>query len=247
MLHTESAFEMNYGLESSHLDAARSSLRRLLDSSGRDPAARDFAARWHALTAMLYCTRNDARQARLEINRGLRFDADHKYGNLVAGALDEYEMSVSAPRKARDANLATVKRPSLSYRMIVSKYPDFFEARLRFSRELNDQKAREQLDIVVARATSPDVLYLAHMFLARLHERANRAGDAEREYEARARSRPIRQRSSRSFESPPCAARTTGPVAGCGDSHDGGSRTRGPVELLELVCHGRRSVRRTSG
>ena len=184
MLHTESAFEMNYGLESFHLDVARSSLRRLLDSSGPDPAARDFAARWHALTAMLYRTRNDARLARLEVNRGLRFDADHKYGNLVAGALAEYEMSVASPRKARDANLATFKYPSLSYRMIVSKYPDFFEARLRFSRELNDQNAREQLDIVVARATSPDMLYLAHMFLARLHERANRTGDAEREDEA---------------------------------------------------------------
>ena len=245
MLHTESAFEMNYGLESFHLDLARSSLRRLLDSSGPDPPARDFAARWHALTAMLYGTRNDVRQARLEVNRGLRFDADHKYGNLVAGALAEYEMSVAPPRKARDANLATFKYRSLSYRMIVSKYPDFFEARLRFSRQLNDQNAREQLDIIVAQATSPDVLYLAHMFLARLHERANRTGDAERDVRSGARGRALsvsahRAHSNRRHARPG----RVGPVAGCGHSHDGGRRTRGPVELLELVCHRRRSLLR---
>jgi hypothetical protein len=179
MLHTESAFAVDNGRESFHLDMARSFLRRLLDSRERaDPVAKDFAARWYALTAMLYCTRHDARRARNEINRGLTLDSDHKYVNLLASALLEYEAPVY-----KASHLA-----AQGYRMIVSKHPDFFEARLRLGWILirNDslQNAREQLEVVAARATNVDLLYLAHMFLALLHERANRPGDAEREYEA---------------------------------------------------------------
>jgi hypothetical protein len=179
MLHTESAFnEVNDGPESYHLDLARSSLRRLLDSARSNPAAKDFAARWHALTAMLYCTRQDARRARIEVNRGLSLDADHKYVNLVANAVLEYEANF----------YKALHVAAQGYRVIVANHPDFFEARLRLGSVLirNDslQNAREQLEIVATRATSTDVLYLAHMFLASLHERAHRADDAEREYEA---------------------------------------------------------------
>src|SRR5215208_747305 len=54
MLHTESAFsEVNDEPQSYQLDLARSLLQRFLGSLGRsEPGAKDYAARWHAVTAM---------------------------------------------------------------------------------------------------------------------------------------------------------------------------------------------------
>jgi hypothetical protein len=94
MLHTESAFDdANDEPQFYQLDLARSLLQRLLGSVGRsDPGAKDFAARWHALTAMLHCVRNDELQARIEINRGRALDANHRYVSLVDTALFEYRI-----------------------------------------------------------------------------------------------------------------------------------------------------------
>jgi hypothetical protein len=169
------------------LDVARSFLPALLDSRvSVDLAARDFAARWHALTAMLYCTRYDERRARNEINRGLSLDPDHKYVSLVANALVESQIT-SAYRLLGGRTTEALYQAAQGFRIIIAKHPDFVEARLRLgwvlTRNNSPQNAREQLEIVAARATRADVLYLAHMFLASLHERANRAADAEREYE----------------------------------------------------------------
>ena len=75
-----------------------------------------------------------------------------------------------------------------TYRGIIANHPEFDEARLRLGwvLALNDSvdNAREQLEMVAARATRPDLAYLAHMFLGALHERARRPADAAREYEA---------------------------------------------------------------
>jgi len=182
MLHTESAFsEVNDEPQSYQLDLARSLLQRFLGSLGRsEPGAKDFAARWHAVTAMFHCIRNDEPRARIEITRGRAVDVNHKYVNLVDNALFEYRIFTFYK--------GTLQQAAQRYRLIVSNDPEFFEARLRLGRTLtlNNalQNAREQLEIVAARATSTDVLYLAHMFLATVHERADRDADAEREYEA---------------------------------------------------------------
>jgi tetratricopeptide (TPR) repeat protein len=182
MLHTESAFGVIHDEPQFYqLDLARSLLQRSLGSLGRsEPGAKDFAARWHALTAMLHCVRNDEPRARFAIERGRALDVNHKYVNLVDNALFEYRIV-----RSYKGNLQLVAQ---RYRLIVSDYPDFFEARLRLGRILTLnaalQSAREQLEIVAARATSTDVVYLAHMFLASVHERARRDADAEREYEA---------------------------------------------------------------
>ena len=182
MLHTESAFsDINNEPQFFQLDLARSFLQRFLGSLGRsEPGAKDFAARWYALTATLHCVRNDEPRARIEIARGRALDVNHKYVNLVDTALFEYRFFTFYK--------GTLQQAAQRYRLIVSNYPDFFEARLRLGRTLalNHalQNAREQLEIVAARATSTDVLYLAHMFLASVHERADRDAEAEREYEA---------------------------------------------------------------
>ena len=182
MLHTESGFsDINEEPQFYQLDLARSLLQRFVGSLGRSqPGAKDFAARWHALTAMLHCIRNDEPRARFAINRGRALDANHKYVNLLDNALVEYRIL--------NFYKGNVQQAALRYREIVSRDPDFFEARLRLGRLLTSigalQKAREELEIVAARATSTDVAYLAHMFLASVHERAKRDADAEREYEA---------------------------------------------------------------
>jgi hypothetical protein len=201
MLHTDVAFEQSAdGRESFHVDVARSFLRQLTvrPRAGLRPpddGGRDFATRWHALIGILYCMRNDDKRARLEINRGLTLDSNHRDVNLVAGALLEHQASRAEPnlRGRRNAELGDLIARSLQqaangYRGIVSKHPDFLEARLRLGWALTlngaPEPAREQLEIVAARATNAELRYLAHLFLGSIHEGADHLGDAAREYEA---------------------------------------------------------------
>jgi hypothetical protein len=124
MLHLEAAFEQaDDGRESFHLDVARSFLPALLDSRvSVDLAARDFAARWHALTAMLYCTRYDERRARNEINRGPSLDPDHKYVSLVANALVESQIT-SAYRLLGGRTTEALYQAAQGFRIIIAKPP----------------------------------------------------------------------------------------------------------------------------
>ena len=205
MLHTEAAFaEVDDGRESFHLDVARSFVEGLLRSPYAELTARDFAGRWHALAAVLYCTRNQEWRARHEVNRGLAFDGNHRYVNLVAGALLEFPLgqSESNPRGTWNSHQSTdyklrkqLHQAAQVYRGIVAKNPEFPEARLRlgWTLALNDSvdSAREQLEIVASRAAHYDVWYLAHMFLGSLHERSGRPADATREYEAARAVRPF--------------------------------------------------------
>jgi tetratricopeptide (TPR) repeat protein len=191
MLHTETALgEAANGRESFHVEVARSFIKRL------DRADRDFVARWHALVAALYCMRQDTSRARLEINQGLAVDGKHRDVNLAAGALIEHEVAQEEPNlrgqwnvtKERDDILRKrLRQAAQIYRVVLDGHPDFLEARLRLGwvLTLNDSlpAAREQLDMVAARATNADVSYLAHMFLAALHERADHPAEAAREYE----------------------------------------------------------------
>ena len=185
ILHTETAFrEPADGRESFHVEIARSFLGRVLeetaDVGGKrikpSPKARDFGARWHALLGTLYCVRDDDRRSQLTINQGLALDSKHKDLNLVDGA-----------RFERGGDLA---RATLTYRGILSNHPDFLEARLRLGWVLKgrdgqpQERSLEQLEDVVARAARPELLYLGHLFLGSVHERANRLSEAAREYEA---------------------------------------------------------------
>ena len=184
ILHTETAFqEPPDGREPFHVEIARSFLGRVLnetaDVGGKrvkpSPNARDFGARWHALLGILYCVRDDNRRSQLTINQGLTLDSKHRDLNLVDGAISE-----------RGGNFV---RATLSYRGILSNHPDFLEARLRLGWALvrdhqPQERGRELLEDVVARTARPDLLYLGHLFLASVHERANRLSEAAREYEA---------------------------------------------------------------
>jgi hypothetical protein len=202
MLHTETAFgEPADGRESFHVDIARSFLGRLLHAEpSKSRGVHDFAARWHALAGILYCVRGDGYRARIEVNRGLTLDSKHRDVNLVSGAVIENQLQREGSslrgryrdpdmpdldKRRRNTMLAEV---TIRYRSILSNHPHFVEARLRLGwvSHLNNshQSSREQLEAVVARTTRPELLYLAHLFLGAVHERADRLTEAAREYEA---------------------------------------------------------------
>jgi tetratricopeptide (TPR) repeat protein len=198
MLHTEAAFvEEDDGRESFQLEVARSFVAGLLRSPYAELTVRDFAGRWHALAAILYCMRNNEARARTEVNRGLSLDPDHRYVNLLAGALLEFRLGQDEPNPRGSWNVFAQSEYRLKkqlhqaaqiYRGIISRNPEFYEARLRLGwvLTLNDSldNAREQLELVAARApTHSDLSYIAHMFLGSLHERAKRPAEAVRAYE----------------------------------------------------------------
>ena len=198
LLHTEAAFvDPESKREAFHLDIARSFVERLLNLPRVPSAVRDFAARFHALWGVVYCTRGEPAIAQGQVYRGLTVDGSNAYVNLVAGALIEYRVGQAEPNPRGTWNvdperIAVLKKQlhqaAQIYRGIVTNAPSFYEARLRLGwvLALNDSldNAREQLEVVAAQATRPDLSYLAHMFLGSLHERAKRPADATREYEA---------------------------------------------------------------
>jgi hypothetical protein len=198
VLHTEAAFlEAADHRESFHLDVARSFVGRLLAAPRVPTAVRDFAARSHALAAVVDCTRAEPGLARFWVNRGLTVDGNNPFVSLVAGALIEYRLGQDEPNPRGTWNVFAEREYALkkllhqaaqTYRGIIAHYPEFYEARLRLGwvLTLNDSldSAREQLEVVAARAARTDLAYLAHLFLGSLHERARRPADATREYEA---------------------------------------------------------------
>jgi hypothetical protein len=197
VLHSEAAFAAaNRERESFHGDVARAFVGRLLGLPRASSEVRDFAARFHALWAVVHCTRGEPALAQDQVNRGLAIDKNHPFVNLVAGALDEYRVAAREPNPrgtwyARAGNPTLrrlLNRAAETYQEIIAKHPEFYEAKLRLGWVLalddSRDKAREQLEVVAAHATRSDLSYLAHMFLGSLHERATRPADAAREYEA---------------------------------------------------------------
>ena len=177
------------------VDVARSFVGRLLGLPRVPSADRDFAARFHALWAVVHCTRGEPGLAQRQVDRGLAIDKNNPFVKLIAGALDKYRVRGEKPdpRGTWSVRGSTVLRQLLNraaetYPGIVAKHPDFDEAKLRLGWVLalddSRDKAREQLEVVAAQATRSDLSYLAHMFLGSLHERAKRPADAAREYEA---------------------------------------------------------------
>jgi tetratricopeptide (TPR) repeat protein len=66
--------------------------------------------------------------------------------------------------------------------------PPLMEAQLRLGRVLwrrgKPEAARQRLESVIAGSREPAIVYLAHLFLGRIHEDAQRLTEAEREYRA---------------------------------------------------------------
>ena len=105
------------------------------------------------------------RDPELALARGLGAEAAVRFAVRPATSSDE----------ARDA-----------YRLALQSAPDLLEARLGLGRTLWRQGkldlARDELERVARDARDPALLYLAQLFLARVHDDASRPADAERAY-----------------------------------------------------------------
>jgi tetratricopeptide (TPR) repeat protein len=82
----------------------------------------------------------------------------------------------------------------------VAADPSQFEARLRLGRVLwrlhRPEAARACFEEVLRKSADPVLLYLAHLFLGRIHEDEERFTEAEQEYQAALKARPTSEAAS---------------------------------------------------
>ena len=76
---------------------ARSIVGRLLGLPRVPSADRDFAARFHALWAVVHCTRGEPGLAQRQVDRGLAIDKNNPFVKLIAGALDDIRVGAREP------------------------------------------------------------------------------------------------------------------------------------------------------
>jgi tetratricopeptide (TPR) repeat protein len=112
----------------------------------------------------------------LSLARGLGAEAAVRFGRRdERNPTHDRSVVVRDLGEARDA-----------YRLALQSAPDLLEARLGLGRTLWRQgkldEARDELVRVTREARDPPLLYLAQLFLARVHDDASRPADAERAY-----------------------------------------------------------------
>ena len=195
MLHTETALAItNQQLAFIHIDRARA----LLASVPKDDRERlgfaTFSGRWVAIEAILYASFGDMRQAQRVLDDALRPNPDNVDALLVRGALQYVQLAVNEPNPRGRWNASrasnTEALPKASYDVfsaLVSRHPESLEARLRlaWAMLINHSptgRAREQLDVVAAKAQRDDLRYLAHLFLGAVEARDGRMDEAAAEY-----------------------------------------------------------------
>jgi tetratricopeptide (TPR) repeat protein len=193
MLHTEVAFATSGDRRSStHLDAARTLVGRIPGDDGRE-----FRARWHAWIVVLHIAQGNFSRASQEIHQGFSDDSRSGELGLARGMLSELtargvepnlQGTWSAPlgNGARERADGLLKDAAAEYERTLAGAPDLLEARLRLGWVLflnhSRPHAREELGRVADRATRPELLYLAHLFLGAVDEADQRVDDAFREY-----------------------------------------------------------------
>jgi hypothetical protein len=87
------------------------------------------------------------------------------------------------------------ERARRAFEDAVAKDPGQHEARLRLGRVQwrlhRAEPARTSFEAVLREGDDPVLLYLAHLFLGRIHEDEERLGEAEEEYQAALKARPV--------------------------------------------------------
>ncbi len=202
MLHTEVAFALNPDKRSlAHLNLARTIVAGLSEQ----PAADEFVARWHVLVGTLHAMRDDFASAERELHLGRARRAGVRDLEFASGVF--LEMETQSIRPGRDFQILSGGEPRrrgstfgvgilendlhslvTTYQRVVERHPDFLEARLRlgwaYYLDKSLARARAELERVAARATRPDLRYLAHLFLGAVAQRDGRLEVAASEYEA---------------------------------------------------------------
>ncbi len=158
----------------------------------RDSATRDFARRFFLTTALLWQHRACFDDALLQARAGIELFPRDAELLLTAGCVLE-EKAFLTTVSSRDAFPSALALPQEWFKDArrdladaVAIDPDLVLARVRLGRVLwrlgQPEPAREALEAAVARAREPDHRYLAHLFLGRIHEDAQRLDQALSEY-----------------------------------------------------------------
>jgi tetratricopeptide (TPR) repeat protein len=155
----------------------------------RDAEARDFARRFFLATVLGWqidgCFEDALAQARAGIEL---FPRDAEL-HLAAGSV--LEERATLPITGEKSDTAPVREDWLKNARselagAVSNDPDLALARVRLGRVLwqlgRSKEAGEALESALARALDPRDLYLAHLFLGRIHEDAHRVDQAIAQY-----------------------------------------------------------------
>ena len=203
MLHTDAALDGSRDRTSARTQESLAiELAALMKD---DPERGPFARRWYATMAGLAQAGNRWSEALDWVERGLDAFPGSADLLLVLGAIEEtYGAEVTPrwfeeimdpnPRQAQ-ANLARaqelrghLQKALRALRDAVAAMPSLHEARLRLGRvawRLGDtDEARAALSEVLAASTLRETVFLAHLFLGRIHEDADRLDEATRSYEA---------------------------------------------------------------
>lgn len=175
-----------------------------------DPEAKAFLSRFYVAMARRAQWSHCIPEAEQWARTGLkRFPRDGKLLMTLGIVLETtaFLTLVPAPRaatlgpqavrqfEAQTAKLgASWERARRAFDDALASDPDLLEARLRLGRVLwrldRPEPARACFEEVVSKSDDKVILYLAHLFLGRLHEDQNRVAEAEKEYEAALATRP---------------------------------------------------------
>jgi tetratricopeptide (TPR) repeat protein len=167
---------------------------------GTRPDAEAFARRW--LTAMALRSlwelclvdvrswsqeglRRHPRDPVLLLASGMAEETAAAFGRTMNIAQLVEMRSAAVERSRIDRDLGEARR---RFAEALAADPEQHEARLRLGWTLFLQgrldEGRAELERVVGTAQDPGLVYLAHLFLARVHDRGGRTSDAERAYRA---------------------------------------------------------------
>ena len=164
----------------------------------RNPQTQDFARRFFLTTALLWQHRACFEDAILEARAGIElFPREAKLLLTRGSVLEERAILVTAGLPSGQLNSLPqewLKDAQRDFTDAIAFAPDLVLARVRLGRVLwrlkQPEPARETLEAALGRAREADHLYLAHLFLGRIHEDAQRLDQAVAEYRAAAQVYP---------------------------------------------------------
>jgi predicted Zn-dependent protease len=183
--------------------------RSVAELLGARPDGQAFARRWFTAMAQRslweLCLadvrswsqeglRRHPRDPTLLLASGMAEETAAAFGRTMNVAQLNEMRSAAVQRNRIDRDLGEARR---RFAEALAADPDQHEARLRLGRTLSLQgkrdEGRAELERVAGTARDPGLVYLAHLFLARIHDQDGRTPDAERAYRAALAADPAGQ------------------------------------------------------
>ncbi len=187
MLHTDCAFALatnDSARESRHLELALHLINAL---AVKHPAPTPFLRSWFLATGMFLHANADLSSAETILDSGLSLYPKDAALMLERGAVAQSRSRVAVDHpfevptgiRAQRDDLRTAEK---FYRLAVTVDPGSTEARLRLAHVRSpgrDDESAQVYGSILAGGAPPNVTYLANLFLADIHSRHGRPGEAE--------------------------------------------------------------------